>query len=130
MPELTPYVSVELDVGGATVSEVTAHESQPLYEMNKWEFDVTASEPQTITIHPLIRVAYKNTDGKEVYHYDATVPGDQVIPKSQVVNNIAAEATGNWFASNLLGVMGVVLGLPGTIISWRGLFGKSGVAKN
>ncbi len=118
---LYAYVRVELEPTGATIIRPVRDALQRLSEhYNLWEWEITVSKKQTVTLRPHLYVEYHDNDNNIVPQVrDDRIMNAAVIPEDQViyVDNTAPDA-GAWFRSNLLGLIGILVGLPGTIIAW------------
>ena len=131
VPGMQVRVSVILEVHGATQEDRTESE-QDLTNYNLWEWAITPEESGDISMKPHVSVRYfdSNNGVAQAVTLDAQNPENLwtaqsvTIPASNVVSNVFFESMGSWFNANLLGVVAIVLGLPGTVISWRELAGK------
>ncbi len=133
-PDLRPRVTVDLEVVGAKITKENVDKrEQDLHTFNMWEWEITAEERQDVVLKPHVYVEYIDVNDRAVA-LTSSVPNDlwtteRRIPASNVTNNVIADSMGDWFNSNLLGLVGIVLGLPGTVISWRELAGKRRVVE-
>ena len=129
LPDLRPRITVDLEVAGAEITrENIEKRSQDLTAFNSWEWSVRVAESRDVILRPHVFIDYVDPEGKLLVLSNSSqveaLDTSYVIVASDVVDNVAAEVMGGWFNANLLGVLAVVLGLPGTIISWRELFGR------
>jgi hypothetical protein len=132
--DLRPRITVDLEVAGAIITKESLEKrSQDLASFNSWEWSIEATEKGDVTLRPHVSIEHVDAEGKALLLSDQVQAEpwetSHTIPADNVVSNATAAAMGDWFNANLLGLVGVVLGLPGTIISWRELFGKRRAAQ-
>jgi hypothetical protein len=130
-PGLKPFVTVKLEVGGARIVKEPVDGTQPLHEtINTWEWEIEAAESQPIMLRPQIHVDYRDASGNNVESYDVAWRGRHTIEAEQVTQSAMTAAVGDWIGTNMLAVLTMFLGLPGTIFSWRALLGKGAQAQS
>lgn len=130
-PDYTPRITVDLElVGARLIRENVDKRSQDLRTFNLWEWEILASESRDIVLKPHVFVDYVGQANSladvAVSPLDDIWTTEERIPASSVVSNVVATEVGGWLSGNLLGLLGMVLGIPGTVLSWRELFGKKG----
>ncbi|MGA7732706.1 MAG: hypothetical protein WCD37_15720 [Chloroflexia bacterium] len=129
LPDLRPRITVDLEVAGTEITKENIDKrTQDLTTFNSWEWSIKATESRAITFRPHVSVDYVDAEGKAMLLSDLRQEEPwttaHTISANNVVSNVTTEVMGDWFSANLLGLVGVVLGLPGTVISWRELFGR------
>ncbi|HEY0069813.1 MAG TPA: hypothetical protein VGE04_07590 [Chloroflexia bacterium] len=119
-PGVTVRISAELEVDGADVTKEPANGTQTLSDLaNKWEWQITAQESQEVQLRPVIRVQYMNEAGKVQYRYE--VPWNDIYKVTDVQDEGTAPVIGSWLGDNLISLLGLVMGVPGTIATVVGL---------
>jgi hypothetical protein len=122
-PDLIPYVTVKLDITGADIDKEPEDLTQPLYETsNTWEWRITAQEQEPVSLRPVIHMEYRDADGNAGATYDIAWGAPHTIDK--VDGDSSLSVVGGWFGDNLVGLLGIIIGIPGTITTLRTL-GKS-----
>jgi hypothetical protein len=129
LPDLRPRITVDLEVSGAELTKESVDKrAQDLTAYNSWEWSIKPAESRDVILRPHVFVEYVDRQGRLLLLADAMQAevwdAAYTIPASSVVSNVTAHVMGDWFNANLLGLLAVVLGLPGTVLSWRELFGK------
>jgi hypothetical protein len=112
--DLTVRVVSDLEVAGAEITKEPANRVQELSDLaNKWEWRITAAEPQQIQLRPIVQVEYVNATGRVEYRYE--VPWKEIYYVTEVADEGVAPVVGSWLGDNLVGLLGLVMGVPGTI---------------
>ena len=113
-PGLTVQITADLDREGATIMAAPVDKTQVLSDLaNKWEWQIVASERQEVQLRPVVRVEYVDETGTVQYRYE--VPWTDIYIVTDVVDKGAAPVVGNWLGDNLVGLLSLVMGVPGTI---------------
>ena len=113
-PGLTVQLTADLDREGATIMAAPVDKTQVLSDLaNKWEWQIVASERQEVQLRPVVRVEYVDEAGVVQYRYE--VPWTDIYTVTDVVDKGAAPVVSNWLGDNLVGLLSLVMGVPGTI---------------
>ncbi|HEX8228518.1 MAG TPA: hypothetical protein VF826_04310, partial [Chloroflexia bacterium] len=113
-PGITVRLTGELELDGAEIVKDPGAGTQELSDSaNKWEWRITAPEKQEIRIRPLLWVEYVDQAGKVQHRYQAL--GDDIYTVTDVEAEGVAPVVGSWLGDNLVGLLGLVMGVPGTI---------------
>jgi hypothetical protein len=129
LPDLRPRLTVDLEVAGAEITKESIEKrTQDLTTFNSWEWSIKTVESQDVTFRPHVTIDYVDAEGRAMLLANTRQEGPwttaHTIAAQNVVSNVTASVMGEWFSGNLLGLAGLVFGLPGTVISWRELFGR------
>jgi hypothetical protein len=113
-PGLTVRVTGDLEIEGAEITKEPASRTQELSDIaNKWEWRITPPAKQEIQLRPEIVVEYVNAAGRVEYRYE--IPWKDIYYVTDVEDEGVAPVVTSWLGNNLVGLLGLVMGVPGTI---------------